>query len=741
MGKAPGWLWLRTGFARGREVAAAPIGGTLPPMETSDTDATTPRAAVVGVAPGPRLFNRELSWLDFNDRVLDEADDPRNPLLERVRFLAITSSNLDEFYAKRIAWLKQAMRLEPGRRTVDGLTLAEQYAIILDRCAATRRAIEGRWRDVLAPALAEAGVRVVAHDSLDAAERAQLADYFMSAVYPVLTPLVVDPSHPFPFISSSSVSLALRIRDPRTDVERFGRVKVPQNRPRFIEVGDGRLVLLEDLIAAHLHVLFPGVEVLDYSALRVLRSIELETASGEAAEDLLDLVEREVRRRRLADAVCLEVTSPLTSEREELLLEELNLDPGDTVVCTGPLGLVDLNQIAGLAIPELSYPPVTPHPGPAPFAHLPDRAAFFGALRAEDMLVHHPYDSFDTTVARFFEEAARDPAVLAIKHTTYRTSPDSPILRSLIEASTRGKQVAVLVELMARMDEENNIDWARRLEEAGIHVAYGDPGRKIHSKISLVVREEPTGVVLYAHIGTGNYNAQTARVYTDLGLFTADPAICGDLLRVFNYLTGFSSRLDTTELLVAPESLRSGLERRIRREIEHARAGRPAHLIFKMNALEDRAFTRLLYQASRAGVRVDLVIRGITRLRSGVPGLSDHVRTVSVIGRFLEHSRVFYFANDGEPEYFIGSADVMVRNLDERIEVLTPVHHPAHMAQLDAFLRLLLAERRQAWELHDRTWERLSREDGPGIHERLMASGDAVAIAPPGARPAGARAA
>lgn len=678
----------------------------------------------------PALYtNREFSWLDFNDRVFDEAADRRNPLLERIRFLAITSSNLDEFYAKRIAWLKQAMRSSPGRRTVDGLTLAEQHAELLTRCGSARRRMEALWRDVLSPALAAHGVRVVAFTSLAPEERGRLTDYFMSAVYPVLTPLVVDPSHPFPFISAGSVSLALRIRDPRTGIERFGRVKVPQNRPRFITVDDGRLVLLEDLIAAHLDVLFPGVEVLEHSMLRILRSIEIEAASGEAAEDLLDLVEREVRRRRLAEAVCLEVTAPLTDDRAELLLEELGLEGNDIVVCDGPLGLVDLHQVASLPLPDLAFAPAPPPATPPGFTQLTDRAVFFSGLHENDILVHHPYESFDTSVVRFFQEAARDPAVLAIKHTTYRTSPDSPILRALIEASTRGKQVAVLVELMARMDEENNIDWARRLEEAGIHVAYGDPGRKVHSKISLVVREEPTGVMLYGHIGTGNYNSRTARVYTDLGLVTADPAICGDLLRVFNYLTGFSNRLDTQELLVAPESLRRELAARIHREMDHARAGRPAHVILKMNALEDAEFTHLLYEAGRAGVRVDLIIRGICRLRPQVPGLSENVRVVSVIGRFLEHSRVYYFANDGAPDYYIGSADLMKRNLDERIEVLTPVHDPAHRARLHALLDLLLAEQRQAWELHDRNWRRLSIGPEAGIHERLLqASGAAEAV-------------
>ncbi|MEI6136235.1 MAG: polyphosphate kinase 1 [Chloroflexota bacterium] len=693
-----------------------------PPLaveEYGSSDEVDPWSSLLSV-DAPELYtNREFSWLDFNDRVLNEADDERNPLLERVRFLAIVSSNLDEFYAKRVAWLKQALRSTPWRRTVDGRTFDRQHQEVVARCAETRRDIERRWRDVLAPALAEAGIRVVTFESLSEPERARLTEYFMSAVYPVLTPLVVDPAHPFPFISASSVSLALWIRDPRTGIERFGRVKVPQNRPRFVEVDEGRFVLLEQLIAAHLHVLFPGVEVVDQSALRVLRSIELETASGEAVEDLLDLVEREVQRRRLAEAVGVEVTGPLTPEREAVLLEALGLQHGDLVTCEGPLGLLDLHQIAGLPRPELAFPSAGPSAVPVAIAGVTDRTQFFAGLRADDVLVHHPYESFDATVVRFFEEAARDPAVLAIKHTTYRTSPDSPILHSLVEASTRGKQVAVLVELMARMDEENNIDWARRLEEAGVHVAYGDPGCKIHSKISLVVREEPAGVVLYGHIGTGNYNSRTARLYTDLGLLTADPAICGDLLRVFNYLTGFSNQLDTTELLVAPLSLRSGLEARIEREIAHANAGRPAHLIFKMNALEDHDFTRLLYQASRAGVQVDLIVRGINRLRPGVPGLSENVRVVSVIGPFLEHSRVYYFANDGAPEYYIGSADLMKRNLDERIEVLTPIRTPEHQGQIGAFLDMLLTERRQSWELHDRTWSRRSLEEQRGVHRRL----------------------
>lgn len=664
--------------------------------------------------------NRELSWLDFNDRVLAEAYDSRNPLLERVRFLAISSSNLDEFYSKRVAWLKQLLRTSPGHRTVDGLSIAEQSTAVGARCAAQRSEIETCWREVLLPALDERGVRIVPFGSLEPAAQASLTDYFTSSVYPVLTPLVVDPAHPFPFISANSLSLALMVRDPHTGTERFARVKVPQNRPRFVDAGDMHFVLLEDLIAAHLGLLFPGVEIVEHSMLRVLRSIELGTP-GEAAEDLLELIEREVQRRRLAEAVNVEVTGNVTVDREKLLRQELHLAHEDVFTCAGPLGLVDLHQIAALPLADATFPLVTPAV-PSVFADLGDRSRLFASIDAEDILVHHPYESFDATVARFIEESSRDPQVLAIKHTTYRTSPDSPILQSLIEASTRGKQVVVLVELTARLDEENNIEWARRLEEAGIHVGYGDPGRKIHGKITLVVREEASGVVMYGHIGTGNYNSRTARVYTDLGLFTSDPTICGDLLRVFNHLTGMSEGLDTRELLVAPNNLRQGLEWRVEREIEAARAGRPSRIMFKMNALEDRDFTRLLYRAGQAGVRVDLIVRGICRLRPGVPGVSKRIRVVSVIGRFLEHSRVYYFENGGAPEVFIGSADLMKRNLDERIEVLTPIKRASLRRELVRTLEMLLADQRQAWELTDREWRRDSDVPGPGVHELLSAA-------------------
>jgi polyphosphate kinase len=669
----------------------------------------------------PSLYlNRELSWLEFNQRVLAEALDVRNRLLERVKFLAIASSNLDEFHTKRLGWLKRVLNTDPRTRTVDGRTIAEQLDLVLQRCGKMRRDMDACWSAVLAPALAERGVRIVRFEELDVAAQQRLGTYFEQAIFPVLTPLVVDPAHPFPFISSGSLSLALNVRHPTTGQDRFARIKVPQNRPRFLDAGGLRFVLLEEVIAAHVGMLFPGMEVTDWHAFRVIRSAEI-GSPDEEAEDLLALIESELRRRRLNDAVSLEISGSLGPSRQELLLEELQLDERDVYQSDGPLGLADLMQVADLPFPDLVDPPFIPVI-PSEFAAAADAATLFATLRERDILVHHPYDSFDSTVARFVDEAARDPAVLAIKQTMYRTSPDSPILEALINAAGRGKQVAVLVELTARFDEANNIEWARKLERAGVHVAYGNPNQKIHCKICLVVREEIGAVTMYAHVGTGNYNSRTARLYTDLGLFTSDPGICQDLVRVFNYLTGYADGVESTELLVAPDNLRSELERRVRREIDNAREGRPARIAFKMNALEDRDFTRLLYEASQAGVKVDLVLRGICRLRPGLPWLSENVRVVSVIGRFLEHSRVYSFENGGDPEYFIGSADVMKRNLDERIEVLVPVRRTELKQRLGDLFEGLLNDRRQGWQLHDSTWERDETVSEPGIHATLLAA-------------------
>ena len=661
------------------------------------------------------LANRELSWLDFNERVLAEALDERNPLLERVKFVAISASNLDEFLGKRLGWLMYAMRSRSSEhRTVDGLTLGEQLDAVLQRSEAMRLDIERCWDD-LRDALATEGVRVVSYGGLDAETRARLAAYFEAAVFPVLTPLIVDPEHPFPFISGGSLSVVATLNG-RGAGRRFARVKVPPNRPRFVDAGDGRLVLLEELIAAHLPMLFPGTEVESWQTIRVLRSAEIGTP-GEAAEDLLELIEFAIAQRRLAFAVALEVRSSTSEADLDLLLDELRLDRRLVVRLDGMLGLEDLFELADLPRPDLLLPPAPPIV-PRAFVETPE-GELLDLIERRDLLVHHPYESFDGTVVRFIEEAARDTSVLAIKQTLYRTSPDSPILAALIAAAGRGKQVAVVVELTARFDEENNIEWARRLERAGVHVAYGSPTRKIHSKISLVVRERAGSVSVLAHIGTGNYNSRTARIYEDLGLFTADRSITRDVVRVFNHLTGAAELAGTESLLVAPMTLRARIAHCIQREIEHARRGRPARIMMKMNALEDAEMTRLLYEASQAGVQVDLVIRGMCRLRPGVPGLSDRIRVVSVIGRFLEHSRIYHFANDGAPDWFIGSADLMVRNLDERVEVVTPVREPAHRAYLEELMGTLLSDRRQGWELLDEEWSR-GVVDEVGTHQRLL---------------------
>lgn len=686
---------------------------------TAETQASDVERTEVSLDDPALYANREQSWLDFNDRVLWEAKDPRNPLLERLRFLSITASNLDEFVSKRMGWLRLSRNADPTHRTVDGMTIADQMHEVRERVHAMQREIDEHWRDVIEPMLQEKGFRVVPFSSLDQSLRDSLSEYFMSSIYPVLTPLVVDPSHPFPFISGASLSLVLTVR---ADAERrhFARLKVPTNRSRFVEAGEGAFVRIEDLIESHLDLLFPGVEIEDSCVIRVLRSSEVGTP-GEDAADLLELMEDTLARRRMADAVSLELHGSIPDSRLSLLLAELQLEQADVYTSEVMLGLADLAQLASLPVADETFPPFIPTIPSALTPNEDDDHYIFKAIRAEDLLVHHPYESFDHSIARLIRTAAEDPQVLAIKHTTYRTSPDSPTLGALIDAAGRGKQVAVLVELAARFDEANNIEWARRLEDAGVHVAYGNPNQKIHAKISLIVREESLGIVTYSHIGTGNYNSRTARIYTDYGLLTTDRQIGQDLMAVFNHLTGMSKQLNVKALLVAPMSVRSGLEERVRREIAHAEAGRPARLIFKINALEDADFTRLLYEASRAGVQVDLIVRGICRIRPGIPGLSENIRVRSVIGRFLEHSRVFYFENDGEPEVYIGSADIMKRNLDERTEVLAPIANPGLQGRIRRTLDLFLQDRRQSWVLRDTTWSRDQAIGDMGIHAQLLA--------------------
>ena len=685
---------------------------------TADDGASGAAPPPVSDLDAPEWYaNRELSWLDFNDRVLAEARDRRNPLLERLKFLAITGSNLDEFYEKRVGWLRRLAETDRNQHTLDGMSVAEQLAESKRRCLVMREELDVIWAHDLRPALAAAGVEIVSYGDLDAGEQAELEAQFKRAILPILTPLVVDPAHPFPFISGASLSLAVGLRQ-RNGMTRFARVKVPPNRPRFLDLGGGRFVPLEEVIGAHLGLLFAGVEVIGWHLIRVLRSAEVGTP-GEAAEDLRELIESQIQRRRLADAVALECSSRLPSLHRELLLDELELDESDVIEVEHLVDTADLMQLATLNVEGLMFAGFTPAI-PKHFANVEEDGRLWETLRERDLLVHHPYESFDATVVRFVEQASRDPHVLAIKQTLYRTSPDSPILEALMNAAAKGKQVAVVVELTARFDEANNIEWARKLEEAGVHISYGSPDLKVHSKISLVVRDEPSGVRLYAHIGTGNYNSGTARLYTDIGMFTSDEAIGNDLVTVFNHLTGSSERPVTNELIVAPTTMRAEFERRIRREIEAARAGRPARLVFKMNALEDQESVRLLYEASQAGVEIDLIVRGLCRLRPGIPGLSDRIRVVSVIGRFLEHARIYYFENGGKPEYFIGSADLMMRNLDERIEIIAPVREPDLQAHLWNVLQVELNDHRQGWRLHDETWTRDDDSTDIGVHADLL---------------------
>ncbi len=719
----PGMLMMTVGSL----AESPPLAGSMDDAEQALTSVATPR----GLDDPSLYLNRELSWLDFNDRVLAEAFDHRNPLLERVKFLAICASNLDEFYAKRVGWLKRLLAIDPTVRTVDGRSIGEQAPLTIGHCAAMLEQMDELWALELEPALRAAGIHIRRFNDLDIATREELADSFVHSTLPVLTPLVVEPSQPTPFISGGSLSLMLPIRQHRSDVWRLARVKLPANRPRFVPAGEGCFVPMEDLVGAHLNRLFEGAATGEWHVARVIRSIELNEPS-EASQDLIELIESTLERRRFADPVTLEVSAGMPEATIASLVSDLELAERNVVRVGTLVGKADLMELAELPLPALRYEPVRPAV-PRAIEHVDitggtagERAEtggkIFERLRAADMLVHHPYESFDATATRFVAAAAADPSVLAIKQTLYRTSPDSPMLESLIDAAQRGKQVAVIVELTARLDEANNIEWARRLENAGVQVAYGEPNLKVHSKLTLVVREEQEDVRLYAHVGTGNYNSRTARVYTDLGLFTADRGICEDLVDVFAHLTGYSHQLSTRYLLVAPYTLRTELEHRVRREIACAGRGEPARLMFKMNGLEDRAFVELLYEASAAGVQVDLVVRGICRLRAGVPGLSEHIRVVSVIGPFLEHARVYWFGNGGAPEVFIGSADLMKRNLDDRIEVLAPILERRLARQLEHVLELQLADDRQGWRLNDATWSRDTVCDARGSQLTLQAN-------------------
>jgi polyphosphate kinase len=660
----------------------------------------------VSELPEDRYFNRELSWLDFNARVLALAEDPSQPLLERAKFLAIFASNLDEFYMVRVAGLKRRDETGLAVRSADGLSPREQLARISARSQAIQVAHARVFLDHVRPELESHGIRILRWADLSDDQRARLSAYFSAQVFPVLTPLAVDPAHPFPYISGLSLNLAVTVRDPDGRTERFARVKVPNNVPRLVRVDteDDTVTFLpvEDLISAHLGELFTGVEVAEVHAFRVTRNADLEVEE-DRDEDLLQSLERELARRRFGPPVRLEVTDTMSDHVLELLLRELDVDPHDVITVPGLLDLTALWALHGVDRPDLKDDPFVPATHPA-FADRETPRSVFATLREGDVLVHHPYDSFSTSVQRFIEQAASDPNVLAIKQTLYRTSGDSPIVDALIDAAAAGKQVVALVEIKARFDEQANIRWARELEKAGVHVVYGLVGLKTHCKTSLVVRQEGSTIRRYCHIGTGNYNPKTARLYEDMGVLTADPTIGADLTDLFNSLTGYSRQTSYRSLMVAPYGVRRGIVRRIEDEIEAKREGRDAGVRNKVNSLVDEQVIDALYRASQAGVPVDIVVRGICALRPGRPGLSENIQVRSILGRFLEHSRVFHFA--AADEYWIGSADMMHRNLDRRVEVLLRVADPRLSKQLGDMFDSALDPATRCWTLHsDGPWE------------------------------------
>jgi len=665
---------------------------------------------ILPAAPESRFLNRELSWLEFNARVLHLAEDETLPLLERLKFLAIFSTNLDEFFQIRVSGLREQVEAGVvGPRTPEGMSPAEQLREIRERCVDLLTRADGIYVDLL-PRLDKEGIRIVGLEDMSEEDLAFIAESFQERIFPVLTPLSVDPAHPFPYISNLSLNLAAIVRDPVTGVNRFARVKVPPLLPRFVEMSDGeRFVPIEDVIAAHLDSLFPGMQIVSRHVFRVTRDADVEVEEDEA-EDLLQAIESVLwRRRRAASPVRLEIDRSMTHDVLELLARELDLDPADVYVFRGLLDPSGLWAIYGLDRPDLKsdvWTPVT-QPRLAAEEGEPD---LFEVLRAGDVLVHHPYDSFTTSVEAFLDQAAHDPAVLAIKQTFYRTSAqESSIIQALVRAAEGGKQVVALVELKARFDEEANITYARALEEAGVHVAYGVVGLKTHAKISLVVRREAGGIRRYAHVGTGNYNPVTAKLYEDLGLLTADPEIGADLTDLFNVLTGYSRQREYRRLLVAPYDLRPKLLELIHRE---SRPG--GRIVMKMNSLVDADMIDALYAASQAGADIDLVVRGICCLRPGVPGLSDRIRVRSLVGRYLEHSRIFRFGRRraGYDHYF-GSADLMPRNLDRRVEALTPVLDPALKLRLDKVLRVALQDDSLAWRLRsDGTWTKVHGRKG-----------------------------
>lgn len=699
-----------------------PIAVYTPPVEIGEV-------SLDELASSPVIYNREVAWLDFNWRVLAEALDERNPMLERLRFLAITASNLDEFFRKRVGGLKRQQAAGVANLNLMGWTPDFQIRLISQAVHEMMACQSSALLNDLLPALKREGMGMVDYRELDEEQQARLRDFFHREIYPILTPLAVDPGHPFPFISNLSLNLAVELRDPVSEETRFARVKIPPNRARWVTVeGSLQFVPLEQVLIHNLAVLFDGMEIVAAHPFRVTRNADI-ARNEEEADDLLDMISEELRERRFAPIVRVEVNDTMPTHVRSLLLQEMGLSQMDMYTTRGPLGLADLFPLADVNLPHLKFEPWTPqtHTAMAGLSRKSRPSDIFAILRKGDVLVHHPYHSFATSTQLFVESAARDPQVLAIKQTLYRTSADSPVVKALIQAAERGKQVAVLVELKARFDEERNIEWARTLEDAGVHVAYGLVGLKTHTKTTLVVREEENELRAYAHIGTGNYNPKTATLYTDFGFLTCRPEIGADLMDLFNFLTGYSRQQHYRKLLVAPVNMRHRFLEMIDTEIANALAGRPARIVAKMNALDDPPIVAKLYEASQAGVPIQLIVRGNCRLRPGLRGLSETIQVYSIIGRFLEHHRIFYFENGGDPRYFMGSADWMTRNLSDRVEAIVPIEEPLLQQQLQLVLDACLQDKRQRWEmLPDGRYRRLLCVDDAegvaaiGTHQALM---------------------
>ncbi len=684
-------------------------------------------------------LNRELSELAFQQRVLSEGLDARNPLLERARFLAYFTKNMDEFFMKRVGGLKQQIEAGVTETTPDGRTPNEQWTEILDTARPLFREQTACWENELKPQLADEGIHIHAHDELTESQQTQLRNHFQTSVLPTLTPLAFDPAHPFPFISNLSLSLAVLSRETDENDEEltFTRIKIPQNQPRFVEIPEMShgYILIEDVIEANLDLLLPNVDIIDVSKFKVTRNAEVRR-DEEVAEDLINMIEEVLEQRRFATVVRVEVAADMPKQSISVLKEQLNVTDAEVFYRKGPIDFRSLFELTKINRSDLKTPSWTPQPHPrimrGPGVDPRDEPAdVFTEIQEDDILVHHPYHSFEGTVHHFLQAAAHDPDVLAVKAAIYRTASDSKVIQSLIDAADNGKQVAVMVELKARFDEQNNLEWVRRLEEEGIHVAYGTVGLKTHTKTALVVRQEDKSVQLYSHVGTGNYHSETAKGYVDLGVLTSDPGIGQDLTKVFNSFTGPTLSNQFRKLLIAPVTMRERFTQFIRREAEHARAGRPARIVAKINGLEDPDIVAELYQASMAGVDIDLIVRDICRLRPGIEGVSDNITVHSIVGRFLEHSRIFYFENGGEPAWYTGSADWMTRNLDNRVEAITPVDATHIRRQLRYILAVTLTDNRRRWVMNnDGTYDQVTPDSDGAVRDAqtilMNATTDAV---------------